>query len=130
MPDHEDRREGSSRQAFPLSLRGRSDCRIDTGGGVTPCACPRASLTARSEPMSFTEVVIEGTLKPDGTLELDQKPNLAPGRVRVVLRQESVPELPALSPDEWRRRILETAGKWQGEFERPEQGECEQREPL
>ena len=30
-------------------------------------------------------------LKPDGTLELDQKPNLSPGRVTVVLRQESQP---------------------------------------
>jgi hypothetical protein len=39
--------------------------------------------------MSLSEVVIEGTLKPDGTLELDQKPNLSPGRVTVVLRQES-----------------------------------------
>ena len=37
---------------------------------------------------------------------------------------------PALLPDEWRRRILETAGKWQGDFERPEQGDYEQREPL
>jgi hypothetical protein len=37
--------------------------------------------------MSLSEVVLEGTLKPDGTLELDQKPNLAPGRVTVVLRQ-------------------------------------------
>jgi hypothetical protein len=39
--------------------------------------------------MSLSEVTVEGTLKPDGTLELDQKPNLAPGRVTVVLRQES-----------------------------------------
>ena len=39
--------------------------------------------------MTSTEVVIEGTLKPDGTLELDQKPNLAPGRVMVVLRPAS-----------------------------------------
>ena len=39
--------------------------------------------------MSLGEVVIEGTLKPDGTLELDQKPSLSPGRVTVVLRQES-----------------------------------------
>ena len=39
--------------------------------------------------MSLSEVVIEGTLKPDGTLELDEKPNLSPGRVTVVLRQES-----------------------------------------
>jgi hypothetical protein len=39
--------------------------------------------------MSLQEVVIEGTLKPDGTLELDQKPNLPPGRVTVVLRQKA-----------------------------------------
>ena len=39
--------------------------------------------------MSLSEVVIGGTLKPDGTLELDQKPSLSPGRVTVVLRQES-----------------------------------------
>lgn len=39
--------------------------------------------------MSLIETVIEGTLRPDGTLELDEKPNLAPGRVTVVLRQES-----------------------------------------
>lgn len=36
------------------------------------------------------EIVMEGTLKPDGTLELDQKPDLSPGRVQVVLRP--VPE--------------------------------------
>jgi len=36
--------------------------------------------------MSLTETVIEGTLNPDGTLELDEKPNLPPGRVRVVLQ--------------------------------------------
>ena len=44
--------------------------------------------------MSLQEVVVEGTLKPDGTLELDQKPNLSPGRVQVVLRQESEPTPP------------------------------------
>lgn len=44
--------------------------------------------------MSLTENVIEGTLKPDGTLELDQKPNLSPGRVTVVLRQQPQPTPP------------------------------------
>lgn len=34
------------------------------------------------------------------------------------------------SPDEWRRHILETAGKWQGEFERPKGEIYEEREPL
>jgi len=41
--------------------------------------------------MSLTETVIEGTLKPDGTLELDQKPNLSPGRVQVIVQPLSKP---------------------------------------
>jgi hypothetical protein len=40
----------------------------------------------RRKNMSHGVVVIEGTLKPDGTLELDQKPGLSPGRVRVILQ--------------------------------------------
>jgi len=36
--------------------------------------------------MSPNEVVLEGTLKPDGTLELDQKPYLSPGRVKIIMQ--------------------------------------------
>ncbi|SRR5579885_818648 len=36
--------------------------------------------------MSLNEVIIEGTLKPDGTLELDRKPSLSPGRVLVIVQ--------------------------------------------
>jgi hypothetical protein len=35
--------------------------------------------------MTPTQVVLTGTWKPDNTLELDEKPNLPPGRVRVTL---------------------------------------------
>ena len=38
--------------------------------------------------MSLHEVMIEGTLQPDGTLQLDHKPSLPPGRVRVVVQTE------------------------------------------
>lgn len=38
--------------------------------------------------MSTGEVEAAGTLAADGTIQLDQKPNLAPGRVIVVLRRE------------------------------------------
>lgn len=38
--------------------------------------------------MNTAEVEMAGTLRADGTVQLDQKPNLAPGRVTVVLRQE------------------------------------------
>lgn len=46
--------------------------------------------------MSQLESVIEGTLQPDGTLELDQKPNLLPGRVQVIV--QPLPELPEGDP--------------------------------
>ena len=64
--------------------------------------------------MSLQEIVVAGTLKPDGTLELDQKPNLAPGRVTVVLRPETEPAPPP-QEDWWQfmqrtRRELEAAG--------------------
>jgi hypothetical protein len=55
--------------------------------------------------MSLCEIVVAGTLKPDGTLELDQKPNLAPGRVTVVLRYESAPTLPQ---EDWWQYMLRT----------------------
>lgn len=46
--------------------------------------------------MGLGEVVIGATLKPDGTLVLDEKPNLAPGRVQVIL--QALPELPDGDP--------------------------------
>jgi hypothetical protein len=41
--------------------------------------------------MSFHQVTVKGTLKPDGSLELDESPNLPPGRVEVMLRPETEP---------------------------------------
>jgi hypothetical protein len=35
--------------------------------------------------MSLTQVTVHGTLNADGTLELDEKPNLSPGRVQVTV---------------------------------------------
>jgi hypothetical protein len=59
-------------------------------------------------------VIVQGTLKADGTLELDQKPSLPPGRVTVVLQQESERSPP--TEDWWQfmqraRRELEAAGQ-------------------
>ena len=36
--------------------------------------------------MSLTEITAQGTLKPDGTLELDQTLSLPPGRVQVTVK--------------------------------------------
>lgn len=63
--------------------------------------------------MSVQEIVVGGILKPDGTLELDKKPSLAPGRVTVVLRQEA--ETPTADEGWWpflqrARKEMEEAG--------------------
>ena len=40
--------------------------------------------------MNPTQVVVEGTLRPDGTLEVSERLHLQPGRVRVTV--ETIPE--------------------------------------
>ncbi len=42
--------------------------------------------------MNATHVVLEGTLRADGSLELDCKVNLPPGRVQLIV--QPLPELP------------------------------------
>ncbi len=79
--------------------------------------------------MSLQEIVIEGTLKPDGTLELDQKPNLLPGRVTVVLRQEAEALLPKDDPFWQRMQAMWEAQKARGHTPRSiEEIEAQQRE--
>ncbi len=46
--------------------------------------------------MDRSHLVVEGTLKPDGTLELDTKLALPPGRVQLVV--QPLPELPKDDP--------------------------------
>ncbi len=38
--------------------------------------------------MSLYEILIEGTVQPDGTLQFDSQPSLPPGRVRMVIHTE------------------------------------------
>jgi hypothetical protein len=76
--------------------------------------------------MSRVEVVskvgIDGVLR----LEVPLPPAEAGRDVRVTV--EPLPR--PMTQDEWRSFVLRTAGTWQGEFERPEQGEYEERDPL
>ena len=62
--------------------------------------------------MSLNTIVVEGTLKADGTLELDEKPNLPPGRVSVtVVPQPQNPPIPPADitdPEVWQLMIQES----------------------
>jgi predicted DNA-binding antitoxin AbrB/MazE fold protein len=62
-----------------------------------------------------------------GVLKLEQPLPLAEHeRVTVHI----VPRSERLSQDAWREIVMSTAGKWEGELERPDQGQLETREPL
>jgi hypothetical protein len=39
--------------------------------------------------MSSGTAIVEGTLNPDGSVQLDQMPNMTPGRVKVILQPAS-----------------------------------------
>jgi hypothetical protein len=64
-----------------------------------------------------------------GELHLSLAVGVANANQEVQVTVEPVASA-TLTPEEWRAWVLSTAGKWQGDFERPEQGEYELREPL
>jgi hypothetical protein len=54
--------------------------------------CARAIVwRARVKVMGVDGAVVSGTLRDDGVLELDEKPQLAPGRVRVTISAMAAP---------------------------------------
>jgi hypothetical protein len=76
---------------------------------------PSRPDSERRKQVSFHEATLEGTLRADGTIELDQKPNLPPGRVQVLVRQvqpaqPSPPQETLLEFMQRSRRELEAAG--------------------
>ena len=63
--------------------------------------------------MSVTRLEVLGTVRPDGTLELDQKLTVPPGRVKVRVESVETPAPPTESLIEFvsrTRRELEAAG--------------------
>lgn len=76
----------------------------------------------------MNRISIKARVGTDGILQLTVPVGLGDANREVQITVE--PINPLQSPDDWRRGILETAGKWQGDLVRPEQGKYEQREPL
>ena len=77
----------------------------------------------------MNRIVIKSKVSRDGILHLDVPVGQADADKEVQVTVESIPSRP-VSLEEWQRLVLSTAGKWQGEFERTEQGDYEIREPL
>ena len=73
-------------------------------------------------------IVLKSRVGSNGILQLSVPMGVADADREVQVTVEPIKT--PLSQEEWARRVLENAGTWQGDFERPEQGEYEERDPL
>lgn len=79
----------------------------------------------------MNRMVVHSRVGADGVLHLKVpigKDN-ADREVEVTI-QAAEPKGTASTQEDWRKFVLETAGAWQGDLERPEQGAYEQRDEL
>jgi hypothetical protein len=77
----------------------------------------------------MNRMVVKSTVSSDGVLHLALPLGIEEANKDVQVTVEPVTPAP-MSQEEWQQFIMSTAGKWQGDFERPEQGELQEREPL
>jgi hypothetical protein len=78
----------------------------------------------------MTRVVMTSIVRADGSLHLTVPIDLAESGSEVRVTVEAVAPRPPLSPSEWSTWVDAMAGSWRGDFERPPQEVCEEREPL
>jgi len=64
---------------------------------------------------------VKSTVSSDGVLHLALPIGMEEANKEVQVTVEAALPIP-VSQEAWQQLILSTAGKWQGEFERPEQG--------
>ena len=76
----------------------------------------------------MTRMTLSTRVGADGVLHVPLGADEANREVRVTI-EPAAPSSP-MSQEEWRAWVRATAGSWQGELERPEQGDYEAREPL
>ena len=79
----------------------------------------------------MTRIVVHSKVGPDGVLHVDLPlgSSGANREVRVIV-EEVAEKSTASNGQDWNDFIRSTAGAWQGEFERPAQGEPETRDEL
>lgn len=78
----------------------------------------------------MTPVTVTSRVGPDGVLHVDIPIGAAQANREVKVTIEPLADRPQETPEEYRAWVRSMAGSWQGDFERPEQGEFETRDPL
>lgn len=76
----------------------------------------------------MTQMILTTRVGPDGVLSVPLGAAEANQEVRVTIESAGLPG--KQSHKEYLEFLRATAGAWQGDFERPKQGEYEARDPL
>ena len=80
----------------------------------------------------MNRIVLHSRVGADGVLRLNVPIGAAAadGEVEVTIESAGAKHKTVAEQEEWRHFVLSTAGAWQGDFERPEQGDYEERDEL
>ena len=76
----------------------------------------------------MNRMVVKSKVGSDGVLHLDLPVGMDEADKEVQVTVEAPPT--PMTQEQRRQFIMSTAGRWQGDFERPEQGDYEERDPL
>ncbi len=78
----------------------------------------------------MNRIVVKSKVGHDGTLHLSLPLGAAEADQEVQVTVEACASVTPPSQSDWAAWVDSMAGSWQGDFERPPQGEFEDREPL
>jgi hypothetical protein len=78
----------------------------------------------------MNRIVVKSKVSSEGILHLALPVGLETADQEVMVTVESAVPITPLTQEEWGAWVDSLAGTWQGDFERPPQGDYEEREPL
>ena len=79
---------------------------------------------------TMNRIVVKSKVSSDGILHLSLPVGLEEAENEVQVTVEPLAPRKPMTQEEWRAWVDSMAGTWQGDFERPPQGDYEDREPL
>jgi hypothetical protein len=83
----------------------------------------------KKEERKMTRITVRSRIDANGVLRVAVPVSPAYANQEVQVTIEPIGP-PPITQEEWRAFVLSTAGKWEGDLERPDQGEYEERESL
>ena len=78
----------------------------------------------------MNRLIVKSRVGSDGVLRVTVPVGLDEADQEVQVTVEPVPGRTKMTQEEWAAWVQSMAGSWQGGFERPPQGELQERDPL